>query len=154
MPRKAPMPAAVRRVVDRIGENCEPALCTVLFVGGAGGSLRAGVTENPILLTRSIKSLLTSVTCGGAPAYIWPGGGITVMVDVAAHAGEQVRLGADAGHRRADRVHDARATTTARSAATSTASARLDEVAGRERRRVIDAEPRQALAAAGAAPRR
>jgi hypothetical protein len=82
VPCKAPMPQAVRKVVDRIGENCEPALTTVLFVGGAGGSLRAGVTENPILLTRSIKSLLTSVTCGGAPAYIWPGGGITVMTDV------------------------------------------------------------------------
>src|SRR5208283_5530938 len=25
---------------------------------------------------------LTRVTCGGAPAYIWPGGGITFMVDV------------------------------------------------------------------------
>ena len=83
VPRQAPMPEAVRKVVERIGENCEPALATVLFVGGAGGSLRAGVTENPILLTRSIKSLLTRVTCGGAPAYIWPGGGITVMVDVA-----------------------------------------------------------------------
>jgi hypothetical protein len=54
----------------------------VLFVGGAGGSLRAGVTENPVLLTRSIKDLLTRVTCGGAPAYVWPGGGITVMIDV------------------------------------------------------------------------
>ena len=56
---------------------------TVLFVAGAGGSLRAGVTENPVLLTRSIKDLLVKVTCGGAPAYVWPGGGITVMVDVA-----------------------------------------------------------------------
>jgi len=81
--RLEPMPPEVQRVVDRIGENCEPALATVLFVGGAGGSLRAGVTENPILLTRSIKDLLVRVTCGGAPAYIWPGGGITVMVDVA-----------------------------------------------------------------------
>jgi 6-hydroxynicotinate reductase len=78
----APMPAAVQKVVERIGENCEPALCTVLFLGGAGGSLRAGVTENPILLTRSIKKLITNVTCGGAPAYVWPGGGIMVMVDV------------------------------------------------------------------------
>ena len=42
------MPAAVRRVVERIGENCEPSLCTVLFLAGAGGSLRAGVTENPV----------------------------------------------------------------------------------------------------------
>jgi 6-hydroxynicotinate reductase len=83
VPQKAPMPSAVEKVVQRIGENCEPALATVLYVGGAGGSLRAGVTDNPILLTRSIKSLLTKVTCGGAPAYIWPGGGITVMVDVA-----------------------------------------------------------------------
>ena len=81
-PVRAPMPAAVRKVVERIGENCEPALATVLFVGGAGGSLRAGVTENPVLLTRSVKDLLTNVTCGGAPAYVWPGGGITVMVDV------------------------------------------------------------------------
>ena len=39
--------------VERIQENCEPALSTVLFIGGAGGSLRAGVTENPVRLTRS-----------------------------------------------------------------------------------------------------
>ena len=82
VPRLAPMPAAVRQIVDRIGENCEPSLTTVLFVGGAGGSLRAGVTQNPVLLTRAIKSSLVNVTCGGAPAYVWPGGGITVMVDV------------------------------------------------------------------------
>lgn len=82
-PVPAAMPAEVMRVVERIGENCEPSVATVLFVAGAGGSLRAGVTENPVLLTRSIKSLLTRVTVGGAPAYVWPGGGITVMVDVA-----------------------------------------------------------------------
>jgi hypothetical protein len=81
-PQPAPMPPAVRAVVERIAENCEPALSTVLFVGGAGGSLRAGVTESPVHLTRSIKQALVNVTCGGAPAYVWPGGGITVMVDV------------------------------------------------------------------------
>ena len=70
------------RVVERIGENCEPSLCTVMFMAGAGGSLRAGVTENPVLLTRSVQSGQTRVTLGGAPAYLWPGGGITVMVDV------------------------------------------------------------------------
>jgi hypothetical protein len=78
----AEIPPEVKKVVDRIGENCEPALCTVLFMGGAGGSLRAGVTENPVALTRSVKDALTRVTCGGAPAYVWPGGGIMVMVDV------------------------------------------------------------------------
>ena len=83
-PQKAPMPAPVKVVVDRIAENCEPALCSVLFMGGAGGSLRAGVTENPVRLTRSVKDHITRVTCGGAPVYVWPGGGITVMVDVLA----------------------------------------------------------------------
>ena len=77
-----PMPNPLQVVVDRIGENCEPALCTVLFMGGAGGSLRAGVTENPVRLTRSVQSAITRVTCGGAPVYVWPGGGITLMVDV------------------------------------------------------------------------
>src|SRR5215468_4090775 len=76
------MPAAVAKVVERIGENCEPALTSVLFMAGAGGSLRAGVTENPIRLTRSIKQSLVRVTSGGAPVYVWPGGGITYMVDV------------------------------------------------------------------------
>ncbi|MFO0987371.1 MAG: 6-hydroxynicotinate reductase [Alphaproteobacteria bacterium] len=81
-PQKAPMPAQLRMTVDRIGENCEPALSTVLFMAGAGGSLRAGVTENPVRLTRSVKDALTRVTAGGAPVYVWPGGGITYMVDV------------------------------------------------------------------------
>ena len=81
-PRPSEMPAAVQTVVERIGENCEPSLATVLFLGGAGGSLRAGVTDNPVLLTRRIKQAMVNVTCGGAPAYVWPGGGITVMVDV------------------------------------------------------------------------
>ena len=81
-----PQPAEITRellvVADRIAENCEPSLCSVLFMGGAGGSLRAGVTENPVRLTRSVKESLTHVSCGGAEAYVWPGGGITVMVDV------------------------------------------------------------------------
>ncbi|MCZ8124590.1 MAG: 6-hydroxynicotinate reductase [Magnetospirillum sp.] len=82
-PVPAEMPAPIRKVVERIGENCEPALCTVLFMAGAGGSLRAGVTENPVRLTNSVRASLTRVTAGGAPVYVWPGGGITYMVDVA-----------------------------------------------------------------------
>ena len=81
-PVSAKMPSPLETVVDRIGENCEPALSTVVFMAGAGGSLRAGVTENPVRLTRSVREALTRVTCGGAPVYVWPGGGITLMVDV------------------------------------------------------------------------
>jgi hypothetical protein len=81
-PIETELPAELQQSVSRIKENCEPALCTVLFMGGAGGSLRAGVTENPVKLTHSVRDALTHVTCGGAPVYVWPGGGITIMVDV------------------------------------------------------------------------
>lgn len=81
-PIRAETPAPVRKVVERIGENCEPALVSILFMAGAGGSLRAGVTDNPVKLTSSVKEALTRVTSGGAPVYVWPGGGITFMVDV------------------------------------------------------------------------
>ena len=81
-PQQRDLPSDLSESVARIKENCEPALCTVLFMGGAGGSLRAGVTENPVRLTQSVKDSLTRVTCGGAPVYIWPGGGITFMADV------------------------------------------------------------------------
>lgn len=82
VPQPADIPAALKASADLIAENCEPSTCSVLFMGGAGGSLRAGVTENPVRLTRSVKDSLTHVSCGGAEAYVWPGGGITVMVDV------------------------------------------------------------------------
>jgi hypothetical protein len=81
-PVEKAMPEGLRLSVERIKENCEPALSSVLFMGGAGGSLRAGVTENPVRLTKSVKDSLTRVTSGGAPTYVWPGGGITFMVDV------------------------------------------------------------------------
>ncbi|WP_099824593.1 6-hydroxynicotinate reductase [Oceaniglobus indicus] len=81
-PQVAYIPDALRAIAERIADNCEPSLCSVLFMGGAGGSLRAGVTENPVGLTRSVKDTLTKVTVGGAAGYVWPGGGITVMADV------------------------------------------------------------------------
>ena len=81
-PVEMPFPERLRASVDLIAENCEPALCTVMFSGGAGGSLRAGVTRNPVKLTRSVHDLKVDVTCGGVPAWIWPGGGISLMVDV------------------------------------------------------------------------
>ncbi len=81
-PVQEELPETLRESVARVTENCEPALSTVLFMAGAGGSLRAGVTENPVRLTRSVRQALTTVTAGGAPVYVWPGGGITFMVDV------------------------------------------------------------------------
>jgi len=81
-PQKRELPETLRRTVEMIDENCEPSLCTVLFMGGAGGSLRAGVTKNPVRLTRSVQGGVTRLTSGGAETWVWPGGGITFMVDV------------------------------------------------------------------------
>ncbi len=81
-PQVLPLPTTLEATVSLIVENCEPALCTVLFMGGAGGSLRAGVTQNPVRLTRSVQSGKAHLTSGGAECYVWPGGGITFMVDV------------------------------------------------------------------------
>ena len=80
--QKQPLPDALKATVGLIAENCEPSLCTVLFMGGAGGSLRAGVTQNPVRLTRPVQNGKTRLTAGGAECFIWPGGGITFMVDV------------------------------------------------------------------------
>ena len=82
VPQPVPLPDSLRPTVDLITENCEPAQCTVLFMGGAGGSLRAGATRNPVKLTRSVQKRHTTVSCGGVEAFVWPGGGITIMVDV------------------------------------------------------------------------
>ena len=83
-PIAKPLPDALRDTVRLIEENCEPSLCTVLFMGGAGGSLRAGVAKNPVRVTQSVQSGLTRLTSGGAECFVWPGGGITFMVDVLA----------------------------------------------------------------------
>jgi hypothetical protein len=66
VPQTAQITPPLLAVAERIAEHCEPSLCSVLFMGGAGGSLRAGVTENPVRLTRSVKDALTYVSCGGA----------------------------------------------------------------------------------------
>jgi 6-hydroxynicotinate reductase len=82
VPIPTEMPASVQHTVDLIGENCEPSLATVMFMAGAGGSLRAGVTSNPVRLTQAVSKGIARVTLGGAPVYVYPGGGITVMADV------------------------------------------------------------------------
>lgn len=81
-PVRHPLPKQLEETISLISENCEPSVCTVLFMAGAGGSLRAGVTRNPVQLTRSVQDGVTRLTAGGAPCYVWPGGGITFMVDV------------------------------------------------------------------------
>ena len=121
-PVPAEMPAPVRAVVERIGENCEPSLCTVLFMAGAGGSLRAGVTENPVLLTRSVANGRDARHHGRRAGLCLAGRRHHRDGRRDAHAEGRVRLRADAGDRRADRVHAAARALRAASAATPATS--------------------------------
>jgi hypothetical protein len=99
VPRAAPMPGAIVDAVARIGENCEPALCTVLFMAGAGGSLRAGATENPVLLTRSVQSGRTLVTSGGAALAFGsvPTPALVAPIEFTLPLAEYARLGGHMG---------------------------------------------------------
>jgi len=77
-----PMTAEVQAIVDLIGDNCETAGVSAVYVGGTGGSARAGVTNYPIKLSQAIHCGEAKMTIGGAPTFILPGGGINFMVDV------------------------------------------------------------------------
>ncbi|MCX7779669.1 MAG: 4Fe-4S binding protein [Negativicutes bacterium] len=78
---EVPLTAKVQALVDLIAANCEDALVSVIYTGGTGGSARAGVTTKPVALTRAVHDGKATLTIGGAPAYVLPGGGINFMVD-------------------------------------------------------------------------
>jgi hypothetical protein len=71
-----------KMAVEMIASNCEPSRVSAVYVGGAGGSARAGVTKIPVKLNQAIHQNRARLTVGGAPTYILPGGGITFLVDV------------------------------------------------------------------------
>ena len=71
-----------KMAVDVIASNCQPSKVSAIFVGGSGGSARAGVTKVPVKLNQAIHQNRAKLTVGGAPVYILPGGGITFLVDV------------------------------------------------------------------------
>ncbi|MBU1740613.1 MAG: 4Fe-4S binding protein [Proteobacteria bacterium] len=79
----------VAEAVAAIAETCQMSRVSAVYVGGAGGSARAGVTRYPLRLTKAVHDRRAVLTVGGAPVFILPGGGITFYVDV-----EKVRVGA------------------------------------------------------------
>ncbi len=71
-----------KTAVEIISSNCQPSRVSAIYIGGSGGSARAGVTKIPVKLNEAIHQNRAKLTVGGAPTYILPGGGITFMVDV------------------------------------------------------------------------
>jgi len=80
--QEVPLTGASREALDAISSTCEPSRVSAVYMGGTGGSARAGVTRYPVKLTRAVHSAKASLTVGGAPTYVLPGGGINFMVDV------------------------------------------------------------------------
>ena len=78
----APLTPAVTQALQTISENCEPSMVSAVYIGGAGGSARAGVVSSPLALTRAVHNRQANLTVGGAPVFVYPGGGINFMVDV------------------------------------------------------------------------
>lgn len=77
-----PLPVEVEKMRDLIAENKEPSLTSAIYIGGCGGSARAGVSGNPVKLNQAVHSGKVKLSVGGVPAFILPGGGINFMVDV------------------------------------------------------------------------
>jgi 6-hydroxynicotinate reductase len=76
------VPAPAVELSRMIGENKEAALTSGVYMGGCGGSARAGVSGNPVRLNRAVHAGKARLSIGGVPAYVLPGGGINFMVDV------------------------------------------------------------------------
>ncbi len=76
------LPPEAAEMCRIIGENKEPALTSGMYMGGCGGSARAGVSGNPVKLNRAVHDGRARLTVGGVPAYVMPGGGINFLVDV------------------------------------------------------------------------
>ncbi len=68
--------------IEVLRDSCERSTVSAVFAAGVGGSARAGVTKNPIKLTRAVHEGRVAITIGGARPFIFPGGGINFLVDV------------------------------------------------------------------------
>ncbi|RKY03920.1 MAG: 6-hydroxynicotinate reductase [Spirochaetes bacterium] len=83
------MPPNAAKAVEVIASTCEKSRVSAIYVGGAGGSARAGVVRYPLKLSKAVHEKKAKLTVGGAPTFVLPGGGITFMVNV-----EQVKVNA------------------------------------------------------------
>jgi NAD-dependent dihydropyrimidine dehydrogenase PreA subunit len=77
-----PLNSEAFKVMELMQENAEDARVSALFMAGAGGSARSGVTKFPIKLNQAVHAGLVRLTMGSAPVFLLPGGGITFAVDV------------------------------------------------------------------------
>ncbi len=80
--RETSLTPEVKEALEAISENCEMSMVSGVYIGGVGGSARAGAVRSLLALTRAVHEKRANLTVGGAPVFLLPGGGINFMVDV------------------------------------------------------------------------
>lgn len=81
-----PIPADIPEDIEEFRKMaagcCEESRVSAMYYAGVGGSARAGVTPDPIQITKAVHRGDAVLSIAGAPAYLMPGGGITFLADV------------------------------------------------------------------------
>lgn len=81
-PHSVPIPEALEAFRRLAADACEDSRVSAMYYAGVGGSARAGVTVDPIRLTRAVHSGDAELSIAGAKTFVMPGGGITFLADV------------------------------------------------------------------------
>lgn len=81
--KEVPLTEKAARVANAIHDNCQQSMTSVMYCGGTGGSARGGVCNHPVAITEAVHAGRAHLTIGGAPAFVYPGGGINFIVDTA-----------------------------------------------------------------------
>ncbi len=81
-PVEIEIPEELEKFRQLAAGNCEESKVSAMYYAGVGGSARAGVTINPIMLTQAVHKGDAVLSIAGAETFIMPGGGITFLADV------------------------------------------------------------------------
>ncbi len=82
--REAEMPPQLTEALQEFRRNCEPASVSAYYRAGAGGTARRSLVKRgmPLKLSEAFRMKKAHLTVAGAPAMVFPGGGVDFMVDV------------------------------------------------------------------------
>lgn len=79
------IPEEMEQMINMMRSYCEPAMVSAFYTGGMGGAARMTVVPSFDLwigLNRAVNERRVHITIGGAPVYIFSGGGINFYLDV------------------------------------------------------------------------
>jgi hypothetical protein len=82
--RQAEMPPELIEAMEEFRRSCEPASVSAYYRAGAGGTARRSLVKRgmPLKLSGAFRNKKAHLTVAGAPAMVFPGGGVDFMVDV------------------------------------------------------------------------